>query len=73
MVHNSGTFDRGEAPSAGYLGLAVSGIAASAALLAFAKKRSLANFIGVLAPVLMFIGTYQKFAGGRGVGERTLH
>jgi hypothetical protein len=47
-------------PSIGFLGLAVGSMVASAALAFFARKKELANFVGLWAPSLLLIGVYNK-------------
>lgn len=62
-------------PSIGFLGLAMGSMVASAALAFFARKKELANFVGLWAPSLLLIGVYNKLVkleaegfGRRGMG-----
>lgn len=50
----------GRVPSMGYLGFAVASMAASAALAFIARKRDLANFVGLWAPSILIVGVYNK-------------
>ena len=47
-------------PSMAYLLLAVGSMAASASLVMFAKRKTLANFVGLWVPTLMLVGVYNK-------------
>ena len=47
-------------PSGGYLALALGSMAASAAIAAFSKRKTMANFVGLWVPTLMLIGIYNK-------------
>jgi hypothetical protein len=47
-------------PSLGYLGLAVGSMVLSAGLVIFARKKELANFVGLWAPSFMLMGIYNK-------------
>lgn len=47
-------------PSGSYLTLALGSMALSAALAAFSKKKSMANFVGLWVPTLMLVGLYNK-------------
>lgn len=47
-------------PSVGYLALALGSMAISAGLAAFSRRRSLANFVGLLGPSFLLMGIYNK-------------
>lgn len=47
-------------PSIGYLTLAMGSMALSAGLAFVARKRELANFIGLWAPSILIMGLYNK-------------
>ncbi|MBI3541998.1 MAG: hypothetical protein HY075_01805 [Deltaproteobacteria bacterium] len=47
-------------PSIGYLGFAVTTMAASAALAFVFRKREWANFVGLWAPSILIMGLYNK-------------
>lgn len=47
-------------PSGSYLSLALGSMALSAALAAFSKKKSMANFVGLWVPTFMLVGIYNK-------------
>jgi hypothetical protein len=57
------------APSLLYLGLAVSAMAASAALVLTGRKQ-LGNFIGQWAPSILIMGVYNKIAKEAGAPQR---
>jgi hypothetical protein len=57
------------APSLVYLGLAVSAMAASAALVLTGRKQ-LGNFIGQWAPSILIMGVYNKIAKEAGAPQR---
>lgn len=64
-------------PSVSFLGLAVGSMVASAALAFFARRKELANFVGLWAPSLLLIGVYNKLVkmesevfGQGGAGRR---
>jgi limonene-1,2-epoxide hydrolase len=58
-----------KAPSLVYLGLAVSAMAASAALVLTGRKQ-LGNFIGQWAPSILIMGVYNKIAKEAGAQQR---
>lgn len=62
-------------PSISFLGLAVGSMVASAALAFFARKKELANFVGLWAPSLLLIGVYNKLVKleAEGFGQRNGH
>lgn len=47
-------------PSIGYLSLALGSMALSLGLVAFTRKKTLANFIGLWVPSFMLVGIYNK-------------
>ena len=47
-------------PSGAYLSLALGSMAISAALAAFSKRKTMANFVGLWVPTLMLVGIYNK-------------
>lgn len=47
-------------PSGSYLSLALGSMALSAALAAFSKRKTMANFVGLWVPTLMLVGIYNK-------------
>ena len=47
-------------PSGSYLTLALGSMALSAALAAFSKRKTMANFVGLWVPTLMLVGIYNK-------------
>ncbi len=46
--------------SGGYMSLALGSLALSAAIAAFSKRKSMANFVGLWVPTLMLVGIYNK-------------
>lgn len=47
-------------PSMGYLGLALGSMALSAGLAVIAKRKTMANFVGLWVPTFLLFGIYNK-------------